>query len=254
MEGMQYRFTYPALADFRSQARSYSDLIAFDLGHGGLDTGDKPEEFFFSLSSGNYFSALGIKPAVGRLFAPGEGEAPDNTSRPCAWVFVLAEAVRRRPQRYRQAGPPEWRPGHHRGGCGAAFPRYVREYRYAGLRAAELHDAYIPNGGRRDFFHDRTAARLTMMGMLKPGVRLAEAQSEAQVIASRLEHQYPATDKGISVAVLPETWARPAPIPSMVAMAPIRGRPVPWAWRISARDGVYERRQCSAGARRRSRA
>ena len=59
------------------------------------------------------------------------------------------------------------------------------------------------------------------MGMLKPGVRLAQAQSEAQVIASRLERQYPATDKGISVAVLPETWARPAPIPSMVAMAPI---------------------------------
>ena len=51
-EGMQYRFTYPALADFRAQARSYSDLIALDLGHGGLDTGDNPQEFFFSYASG----------------------------------------------------------------------------------------------------------------------------------------------------------------------------------------------------------
>ena len=59
------------------------------------------------------------------------------------------------------------------------------------------------------------------MGMLKPGVSLAQAQVEARVIASRLERQYPATDKGISVAVLPETWARPAPIPAMVAMAPV---------------------------------
>ena len=71
------------------------------------------------------------------------------------------------------------------------------------------------------FFHDRATPRLTVMGTLKPGVGLAQARSEAEVIARRLEHQYPDTDKGISVWLVPETWARPVPVRAMVAAGPI---------------------------------
>jgi putative ABC transport system permease protein len=59
------------------------------------------------------------------------------------------------------------------------------------------------------------------MGMLKPGVSLVQARSEAEVIARRLERQYPATDKGISVWLGPEPWARPVPVPALVAAAPV---------------------------------
>ena len=219
MEGMQYRFTYPALADFRAQAHSYSDLIAFDLGHGGLNTGDKPQEFFFSYVSGNYFSALGIKPAAGRLFVPGEGEAPD-----AAIALVLGYSYWQK----RFGGDPGVIGRQVRLNGAPATIVGVVEKRFHGTYANTDMHGFVPlsymarseNGERRAFFHDRTAPRLTIMGMLRPGVRLAQAQSEAQVIASRLERQYPATDKGISVSVLPETWARPAPIPAMVAMAP----------------------------------
>ena len=219
MEGMQYRFSYPALADFRAQAQSYSDLIAFDLGHGGLDTGDNPQEFIFSYASGNYFSALGIKPAAGRLFAPGEGEAPDT-----AIALVLGYSY----WQDRFGGDPSIIGRQVRLNGAAATIVGVAEKRFHGTYAnTDMHGFVLlnhmtrsANGERRGFFQDRKAARLTVMGMLKPGVRLAQAQSEAQVIASRLERQYPVTDKGISVEVLPETWARPAPIPAMVAMGP----------------------------------
>lgn len=219
MEGMEYRFTYPALADFRSQARSYSDLIGFNMGIAGFSTGDKPQQFFFCYASGNYFSALGIKPAAGRLFAPGEGEAPDT-----GIAVVL--------------GYSYWQKRF--GGDRGVIGRQVRingapativgvaEKRFHGTYANAEMDGFVPlsymtqaeNGNLRGFFHDRNAPRLTVMGMLKPGVSLAQAQSEAEVIARRLERQYPATDKGASVWVLPEPWARPVPVRSMVVAAP----------------------------------
>jgi putative ABC transport system permease protein len=219
VEGIEYRFTYPAFADFRSQARSFSDLIAFNFGVAGLSTGDKSQQFFFSYVSGNYFSALGIKPAVGRLFAPGEGEAADT-----GLLVVLGHSY--------------WQKQF--GGDPGVIGRQVRingvlativgvaKKRFHGTYANAEMDGYMPlsfmtrseNLDLRGFFHDRASPRLTVMGMLRPGVSRTRAQDEAQVIARRLERQYPATDKGISVEILPETWARPVPSPSMVAVAP----------------------------------
>ncbi len=218
-EGMEYRFTYPAYADFRSQARSFSDLIACNFGQAGVSTGDKPQQFFLSYVSGNYFSALGIRPAAGRLFVPGEGEAPD------AGIELVL-------------GYSYWQKRF--GGDAGAIGRQVRingapatiigvaERRFHGTYANAEMDGFVPlsymtrsqGEDLRGFFHSRTAPRLTVMGMLKPGVSIVQARSEAEVIARRLERQYPATDKGISVWLLPEPWARPVPVPGMVAAAP----------------------------------
>jgi len=219
-EGMEYRFTYPAFSDFRGQARSFSDLLAFKFGQGGISDGHKPQEFFFSYVTGNYFSALGIRPAAGRLFVPGEGEAPDT-----GLELVLGYAYWQK----RFGGDP------------AAIGRQVRingapatiigvaERGFHGTYANTEMEGFLPlsdmtrseNGNLRGFFHDRAAPRLTVMGMLKPGLSLAEARSEAEVIARRLELQYPATDKGISVWLLPEPWARPVPVAAMVAAGPV---------------------------------
>ncbi len=219
-EGVEFRFTYPALADFRSQARSFSDLIGFNMGIAGLSAGDSPRQFFFCYVSGNYFSALGLKPAEGRLFAPGEGEAPD-----AGIAVVLGYAYWQK------------RFGGDRGVIGrqiringsAATVVGVVEKGFHGTYANAEMGGYLPLSyltrlqGRdmRGFFHDRRLPMLTVMGMLKPGVSMAQAQRETDVIARRLERQYPATDKGISVELLPEPWARPVPTRAMVAVAPL---------------------------------
>jgi predicted permease len=219
MEGLEYRFTYPALADFRSQARSFSDLIAFNMGIAGVSGGDKPQQFFFTYVTGNYFSALGIKPAAGRLFVPGEGEAPGTDI-----AVVLGYSYWQK----RFGGDPGAIGRQVRINGAPATIVGVAEKRFHGTYANAEMDGFVPlsymtrseNWDLRGFFHDRTAPRLTVMGMLKPGVSLAQAQSEAEVIARRLERQYPATDKGISVQVLREPWARPVPVPAMVESAP----------------------------------
>src|SRR5271157_2992439 len=75
-----FRFSYPQLVDFRKQADSFSDLFASEIDLGGLSFGGKADQFVFCHVTGNYFSALGVKPALGRLFLPTEGEVGGKDS------------------------------------------------------------------------------------------------------------------------------------------------------------------------------
>jgi hypothetical protein len=161
--------------------------------------------------TGNYFSALGVPAAAGHLFANGEGESPDAPLQ-----LVLSYAYWQRTfgadpsvvgRQVRINGSPATIIG-------------VAARGFSGTYANAEMDGFVPisllarterfAGG---FFHDRTAPRLTVMGILRPGVPIAQARAEAAIIAARLERQYPATDKGISVGVYPEPWARQVPIP-----------------------------------------
>jgi hypothetical protein len=45
---------------------------------GGLNTAGKSAQFVFSAVTGDFFTGLGLKPAAGRLFVPGEGERPGS--------------------------------------------------------------------------------------------------------------------------------------------------------------------------------
>src|SRR5215472_18808007 len=69
-----YFLSYPELLDLRKQADTFSDLFAYENTLAGMSADNKADHFVGSYVSGNYFSALGLKPALGRLFLPGEGE------------------------------------------------------------------------------------------------------------------------------------------------------------------------------------
>ncbi len=70
-----FRLSYRQLVDFRKQSDVFSDLFACQDDLGGLNFGGKTNEFLYSRVTGNYFSSLGVQPALGRLFLPPEGEA-----------------------------------------------------------------------------------------------------------------------------------------------------------------------------------
>ena len=59
------------------------------------------------------------------------------------------------------------------------------------------------------FWTARDDRRLNVMGRLKQGTTLKQAQSSIDVIAGRLASQYPEADKGVQVRVVPERFARP---------------------------------------------
>lgn len=67
--------SYPDYKDFREHARSFDGMVAFDYTALGMakSAAESPQMRFAALVSDNYFSALGLKPALGRTFANGEG-------------------------------------------------------------------------------------------------------------------------------------------------------------------------------------
>src|SRR5437016_1370048 len=53
--GFQYRFSYPALEDFRRQADRFSDIFAFNAMLGGLGADGRTAQILYSAVTGNFF-------------------------------------------------------------------------------------------------------------------------------------------------------------------------------------------------------
>ena len=66
--------SYPDFRDYRAQAGGFSDILAYSLGFEGLAVDQRPDQVLISYVTGNYFSMLGIQPALGRLILPAEAE------------------------------------------------------------------------------------------------------------------------------------------------------------------------------------
>ena len=202
------KFSYPDLVDFEKQGGAFSSLFAFAVGGAGLSAGGAASEFAYSAVTGNYFSALGVKPLLGRLLLPGEGEKSGEEV-----LVVLGHAF--------------WRK-RFGGDSGIVGKRVLVNGEPAiviGVTPNEFHgtlfafdmDGYLSLNalpliqGSSAFWTDRHDRELMTLGRLKPGISIAQAQSSLTVIAQRLAAQYPATDKDATMRVIPERLARPAP-------------------------------------------
>ena len=202
------KFSYLDLRDFEKQTDAFSNLFAFAPAGAGLSVGGVASEFAYSAVTGNYFSALGVKPLLGRLLLPGEGEQPGEEL-----LVVLGYAY--------------WQKRF--GGDATIVGKQVRVNGQPaviiGVTPKEFHgtlfafdmDGYLSLNAipqvqsSSGFWADRRDRDLMTLGRLKPGVSIAQAQSSLDVIAQRLAAQYPATDKDVTVRVIPERLARPAP-------------------------------------------
>src|SRR5271154_2393394 len=70
------QFSYPEFVDFRQQADSVADLFGYILTQPGLSADGRVDQLLGSYVTGNYFSALGVKPALGRLILGREEDQP----------------------------------------------------------------------------------------------------------------------------------------------------------------------------------
>jgi predicted permease len=200
-------FSYPEFVDFRSQAATFSDIFAIVLSEVQLTVNGRSEQCVANYVSGSFFSTLGIKPSLGRLILPNEGE-----TRGEPLVVVLGYSYWNK--RFR--GDP--------GIVGkqvlinnrAATVLGVVEPRFHGMYSIFEMDAYLPISGLTVeegdlLWTSRDLRRLLVYGRLRPGVSLSQAQSSLDVVAARLAGQYPASDKGISIRAISERSSRPIP-------------------------------------------
>jgi predicted permease len=202
-------FSYPQFVEFREQAvpicEVFGSATAWRLNftaEGHSDT------LTVGGVSSNYFSALGVKPALGRLVLPGEGEHPGEPA-----ILVLSYTFWQR----RFGGDPQVIGKQVRVGGKPATIVGVMEKEFRGQFSVFEMDAYAPlstafdESSASNFWNSRDIHIMLVLGRLKPDVTLAQAQSRFDVVSRQLAAQYPATDKDLSVRVMDERLSRPIP-------------------------------------------
>ena len=202
------KFSYLDFRDLRAQTETMYGMLAYNLGILGLEAAGHAEPIVISEISGNFFQALGLEPAAGRLPSGEQAEKPGAEPE-----LVLGYAYWKK------------RFNGDRGVIGNQVKLNGRSVTIVGVAPKGFHglcslvdmQAYVPLGVRRlwsendDLWAKREARGLSVLGFLKPGVSLRQAQASANVVIQRLLHAYPNAEKGISLRVIPEVLARPEP-------------------------------------------
>jgi predicted permease len=179
-------FNQRILVFFQERARSFSGLSGYS-GWGFTLVGDgEPEELSGAVVSTNHFSVLGVRPLLGRGFAPEEGE-PGR-----AEVCVLSEGLWRRRfgadggilgRRIRLAGAG-------RSSCTVVGVVSDAE---ATLDAFGPRQAFLPLERAADLEKDESWF-LSVVARLKPGVSLEAANAEIKELSRFVrESMYPRT-------------------------------------------------------------
>jgi len=195
-------FSYPQFVEFREQTAPFCEVFGSATGWRVNFTAEgHSDTLTIGGVSSNYFSALGVKPALGRLVLPGEGEHPGEPA-----IVVLSFSFWQR----RFDGDPRVIGKQVRLDGKPATIVGVMEKEFRGQFTVFEMDAYAPlstafdKSSASNFWNSRDIHAMLVLGRLKPGVTLTQAQSRFDVISQRLAAQYPATDKDLSVRVMDE--------------------------------------------------
>jgi len=173
--GFRFTFSYPAFEDFRRQAADSGDLFAVTYSFAGLSTGEKSSRFFYGAVTGNFFSALGVRPLAGRFFEPGEGE-----TAAAELTVILGHSFWVK----RFGGDPSVIGQQVRVDGRSATIIGIASKGFHGVYAGADMDGYMPLRSQVSddasqssrLFTNRERRNLTVFGRLRPGVTISQAQ------------------------------------------------------------------------------
>lgn len=178
------------LNDYRTQNKTFDGLAASFNSTLNLALADYPEQVTATLISANTIDVLGVKPVVGRNFLP-EEEVFGNHR-----VALLSYNLWQR----RFGGDPNVI---NQMITMNGIPRQVvgvlpDGFRFP-VRETQVWTPFALNPANPDARNDRY---LTVVGLMKRGVTLDQAQVDLSTIASRLEQQF-SENRGIAVNLVP---------------------------------------------------
>jgi predicted permease len=181
--------------DWRGESRSFEDMAAYWSFVNTL-SGDGPaQSVLMTFATPELFHVLGVQPVLGRGFAPEEDRIGGSVNKVVLsfglWQSrfggtreVLGQAVRLRGDTFTVIGvmPP-------------------------GFRFPERTDVWVPLMSRyasypTPWWKDRNVRIHSVLGRLRRGASLENAQAEMDTIASRLARDFPATNKDVRVRLV----------------------------------------------------
>src|ERR1044072_4484206 len=184
--------SFPNFGDWRDQNRVFEQTVAYSDWSFNLTGAAEPERIRSAIVSPAFFSALGIRPILGRTLLPGEDEPGRDLS------VVIS---RRLWQRHFNSDPAV---------VGKAVDLNGKSFTVVGVVAGAadlpgLSDdtelwAPVSQGYA---LTERRAHFLNVIARLKPGVGLEQAQAEANRLADALSRQYPEANANRGLRLVP---------------------------------------------------
>jgi len=197
--------SWPDFQDLQKSSTLIGAFISDRLVATTLSIGDRAERAPGSVVSWNYFDALGVPPIMGRGFEPVE-----DTGRNAHPVTVISYQVWK--ERYHGdpaiIGKTQVLNGLPHTIVGVAPENFYGTFVGYAIQfwvPASMQERFEPGGYKLE---DRGARWIEGFVRLKDGVSLDQAQAELAGIARRMESDYPATNRGRSIKLIP-LWQSP---------------------------------------------
>jgi len=190
--------SWPDFMDLARGTSAFSTFFVSKITGATLTGGDRAVRLVGQLTTANYFDAIGVRPIVGRGFAPGE-----DIGRGAHPVIVISYRLWQ--DRFR--GNP--------GVVGSivdlnGVPHTiigVTPEAFLGTFVGYAMQFWVPASQQAVFdasgykLEDRTARWVEGFARLKPGVALATGQAQIAAAARRLEQEFPNADRGRGVRI-----------------------------------------------------
>jgi len=188
--------SYPNFLDWQRDNRSFAAMAAYRWIDGGITGVGQPENVRAQRVSATFLPILGVNPILGRNFTAGEDRRGANPT------VLISEGLWKRKfgsnrnvigQRLVVSGQPRTIIGV----IPASFRLQVKNFRTA--------DVYEPIGEETDpAFHLRDSYWGTDgIGLLKPGITLAQARDDMKRVNAGLADAYPNVDGNIKANIIP---------------------------------------------------
>ena len=193
--GSSNGFSYPDFEDIRDQTTSvFRDMTGMQPSHmDGFSMNDQSQPIWMSYVTTNFFQVIGISPALGTFFQPSDGRIDGSDP-----VLVLSYTF--------------WK--NHVGGDPNIVGRSasingrsvtiigVTPEGFGGVYSIMDTQGYLPVGmatatldSPKDFLTNRRVGNIEILGRLKPGMKVGQAQPILAIVARRLSAQYPEIHK-----------------------------------------------------------
>lgn len=192
-----HNFSYPELLEYRRQVSALADLAGSSGVPLRVTDGDRPELVWGQVVTDNFFSALQLDMAAGRGFMPGE-DAPVAVLGYRFWQRrfngdpqIVGKPISINGSRLTIVGVTA------RGFTSTQLFNYVPDVSIP----VRLQRILLPAQG--NWIEDRTSRWINVRARLAPGNSMRQAEDELNVVAERLARQFPETNRGLRVHVLP---------------------------------------------------
>ena len=189
----------PNLFHWEEQNHCFSAIAAFLDQSANLTGAGEPEQVGVQLVSPNFFSLLGVNPMLGRGFAADEDQPGKDHAAVLSYGLwkskfagdpkIVGKTIELDGESFRVIGVTR-----------SDFDFYVSEFSFT----REHPQLWAPLE-MKPAWHDwsKVGRFLRVIARVKPGLSIAQAQAQMNVIAADLAARYPTYDKGWGVALVP---------------------------------------------------